>query len=182
MKTWLDVRPIVLDEIIGLDGPGDVRTDFCGSCLTLKTTPLYCCLECSYSLLLCGECTVNSHQALPLHRLEVRSFHTRATTLTSSAVLEGRIFRQSTPCPFDSPLHDLLIVDANGWHKLRVQFCGCKKTTSSPEHYCQLLRMRWYPASFNRPRTAFVRPTRPLQFNSTLAIQTYHTQGSNTQL
>ncbi|KAF9777602.1 hypothetical protein BJ322DRAFT_1114898 [Thelephora terrestris] len=27
-----------------------------------------------------------------------------------------------------------------------------------------------------------VRPTRPLQFNNTLVIQTYHTQGSNTQL
>lgn len=59
------------------------------------------------------------------------------------------------PCDFGSPLHNLVIVDVNGWHKLQVQFCGCKGSASLAEHYCQLLRMRWYPASFNRPRTAF---------------------------
>ena len=75
MESWLDLRPIVLDEIISLDGPGDMRTDLCGLCLNRKMTPLYRCLECSYGLLFCGECAVASHQALPLHRLEVRLFH-----------------------------------------------------------------------------------------------------------
>jgi hypothetical protein len=55
----------------------------------------------------------------------------------------------------DSPPHNLLIIDANGWHKLRVGFCTCGASTSWCERYRQLLRMHWYPASFNRPRTAF---------------------------
>lgn len=44
----------------------------------------------------------------------------------------------------------------NGWHKVQVMFCTCNDTnTPWDERYRQLLRMRWYPASFNRPRTAF---------------------------
>ena len=62
-------------------------------------------------------------------------------------------------CPTDSPPRTLTVVDTNGWHKLRVRFCSC-----IPEQYRQLLRMRWYPASFDRPRTAFT-------FN---LLETYH--------
>ena len=75
MRSWLSIRPIVLDEIIRLDGPGDVLTNICGSCLDRGTTALYRCLECSYGLLFCGECVVRSHQTSPLHRLEVSSVH-----------------------------------------------------------------------------------------------------------
>jgi hypothetical protein len=74
MQSWLDVRSAVLDEIISLDGPGDVPADLCSSCLGHKETPMYRCLECSYGLLFCGECAVRSHQTLPLHRLEVCLF------------------------------------------------------------------------------------------------------------
>jgi hypothetical protein len=43
----------------------------------------------------------------------------------------------------------------NGWHKVRTRFCTCDTSTLWDERYRQLLRMRWYPASFKRPRTAF---------------------------
>ena len=43
----------------------------------------------------------------------------------------------------------------NGWHKLRVMFCTCDMKARWDERYRQLIRMRWYPASFDRPRTAF---------------------------
>jgi hypothetical protein len=43
----------------------------------------------------------------------------------------------------------------NGWHKVRVHFCTCDTDIPWNERYRQLLRMRWYPASFSRPRTAF---------------------------
>lgn len=57
------------------------------------------------------------------------------------------------PCPVESPLRQLTIIDINGWHKLQVGFCKC--SAGNVPHYRQLLRMRWYPASFNRPKTAF---------------------------
>lgn len=59
------------------------------------------------------------------------------------------------PCPADFPRQQLTIVDVNGWHKVQVGFCKCGASDVSHEHYRQLLRMRWYPASFSRPKTAF---------------------------
>jgi len=73
MKTWLDVRSTVLDEMVTLDGPGNNRLDSCGSCGNSQATLLYRCLECSYSLLYCGGCILKSHTTSPLHRLEVCS-------------------------------------------------------------------------------------------------------------
>jgi len=71
MQTWLEIRSTVLDEMVTLDGPGDNKLDFCNSCGNSEATPLYRCLECSYSLLYCSECILKSHTILPLHRLEV---------------------------------------------------------------------------------------------------------------
>jgi len=59
------------------------------------------------------------------------------------------------PCPANSPHRQLTVIDVNGWHKVRVVFCKCGASGVSHEHYRQLIRMRWYPASFNRPKTAF---------------------------
>jgi len=58
-------------------------------------------------------------------------------------------------CPLESPHHQLTIIDTNGWHKVRVTFCKCGASDVSHEHYRQLLRERWYPASFCNPKTAF---------------------------
>src|ERR1700729_3215330 len=57
-------------------------------------------------------------------------------------------------CPMDSPRHQLTIIDANGWHKVCVAFCECGVGDAAQEHYRQLLRECWYPASFCRPKTA----------------------------
>jgi len=82
MQTWLDIRSTVLDEIVTLDGPGNNKLDFCNSCGGSEATPLYRCLECSYSLLYCSKCILKSHTMLPLHRLEVRSrFRSRSSYL-----------------------------------------------------------------------------------------------------
>lgn len=59
------------------------------------------------------------------------------------------------PCLIETPSRNLTIIDMNGWHKVRVGFCACDKTAPWHELYRQLIRMRWYPASFSRPRTAF---------------------------
>lgn len=73
MRTFLDVRSTILDDMITLDGPGNSKLNLCNSCKSVQAAPIYRCLECSYSLLYCRECIVKSHAALPLHRLEVRS-------------------------------------------------------------------------------------------------------------
>ena len=131
-------------------------------------------VTCSYGLLFCGERALRSHQALLLHCLEVCSFCTCVLSHSSCSRYlqcwkDGFFDRVALhtlgfvchlghggiTCPLDPPLHNILIIDTNGWHKLRVKFCGCGGAASSPEHYHQLLQMQWYPASFNCPRTAF---------------------------
>jgi len=59
------------------------------------------------------------------------------------------------PCPIETPSHNLIIIDMNGWHRVRVRFCTCNANTTWNERYRQLLRMSWYPASCDCPQTAF---------------------------
>ena len=168
MQSWIDLRSTILDEIISLDGPGEALQGGCSSCLTCEPTPLYRCLKCSYGSLFCGDCIVGSHQVLPLHRLEVcflprhllssYSRHLQCwedgffdRTSLHSLGLTCHLEHGGVPCPMDSTPHELLVIDINGWHRLRVQFCTCGKSAPWHERYHQLLRMRWYPASFNRP-------------------------------
>ena len=71
-NSFLRIQTTVLDEIVSLDGPGDHPLDICSSCSDRQSSPLYRCIECSYSSLYCGGCVIEQHKKLPLHRLEVR--------------------------------------------------------------------------------------------------------------
>ena len=174
MYYWLGIQPTVLDELIGLDGPGGHNLDLCSSCANPQpqSHTLYRCIECSYSLLHCGGCIVAQHKALPLHRLEVcetlsprlssnshcdqhwqNGFFDR-TSLHSLGLI-CNLGHNGDACPGGSSPYDLSIIDINGLHQVRVLFCSCDANTPWDERYRQLLRMRWYPASFGRPRTAF---------------------------
>lgn len=170
MRTWLDVESTVRDELVALDGPGNRRLDACGTCGSDQVTPLYRCLECSYGILRCSECVLKSHTELPLHRLEVclisyLSFYAHYTQCWKDGFFDraslnslGYVFHLGhggEVCPADSSPSQLTIIDANGWHKLYVRYCKCGASGVSHEHYRQLLRERWYPASINRPKTAF---------------------------
>lgn len=76
-------------------------------------------------------------------------------TFLHSLGLVCNLGHDSDPCPRESQHYDLTIIDVNGSHKVRVMFCTCDPETPLDQRYRQLLRMRWYPASFTRPRTAF---------------------------
>lgn len=49
----------------------------------------------------------------------------------------------------------MLVIDVNGVHYVTVQFCSCTGAAGWVESYRQLLRVGWYPASFQKPKTAF---------------------------
>lgn len=65
------------------------------------------------------------------------------------------ISHQQTPCPSSKSPKQILVIDLNGAHLVNVEFCACEGSTSWVEDYRQLLRIGWYPASFDRPQTAF---------------------------
>ena len=92
------MRSTVLDEIIGLDGPGDHLMDHCSSCSDPPSDPLYRCIECSYPSIHCIKCIVERHKTLPLHRLEVRQHRiSQIVELTISPALEEWVLRPDLP-------------------------------------------------------------------------------------
>jgi hypothetical protein len=57
-------------------------------------------------------------------------------------------------CPISTETRLISVIDLSGYHLVRVRFCGCSER-SFLEHFRQLLRVRWYPASTLRPKTVF---------------------------
>lgn len=55
-------------------------------------------------------------------------------------------------CSDPSPLQDLMVFDLSGVHRLVIRYCGCGDSVSK---YTQLLRARLFPATTERPSTAF---------------------------
>ena len=46
------------------------------------------------------------------------------------------------------------IIDLSGIHQVAINFCDCCENGIVPQHI-QLLQAGWFPATFNRPKTAF---------------------------
>ena len=47
--------------------------------------------------------------------------------------------------------NDFVVLDTTGIHEVRLDFCNCE---SAQDHFIQLLRFRWFPASVKSPKTA----------------------------
>src|SRR5215470_7471589 len=59
-------------------------------------------------------------------------------------------------CPMPGDVRrDFTVVHTNGVHSLIVRFCGCGHLEDASLYRVQLLRMYWFPASLDSPRTAF---------------------------
>jgi hypothetical protein len=49
-----------------------------------------------------------------------------------------------------------VLLDISGFHRVRITYCLCgDPEVGSVARRCQLLRARWFPATFTRPGTAF---------------------------
>lgn len=48
-----------------------------------------------------------------------------------------------------------MIFDISSVHRIVVRYCECGHSPSGTEPYIQILRTRWFPATLNRPSTAF---------------------------
>lgn len=58
-------------------------------------------------------------------------------------------------CPLPSPgPANFCVFDTSGVHYVSVDFCDCR-TNGVVHQRTQLLRARWFPATFNRPKTVF---------------------------
>jgi len=129
LNEWLKFRRIFLDEILRHDGLGD----FLGhtKCSDCQNAPgVIKCKDCSSGRMLrCPECVVASHQALPLHRVEVRTTLGQITWCcwhSLSSAMEWQVFRQRfSPKPWsllsDRPLWRSLPLSSR-WSKAICHF------------------------------------------------------------
>jgi len=74
------------------------------------------------------------------------------STLTSAGLVFQLGHYSGDACPRPTALHNLMVFDLSGAHRLVVKYCDCDRP--APKRV-QLLRSRWFPATIERPSTAF---------------------------
>ena len=77
------------------------------------------------------------------------------TTLTALGLVIQLGHEVGDTCNHPSHLHDLMVFNLSGVHHLVVRYCGCSNMGESIPKDTQILRARWFPATTDRPSTAF---------------------------
>ncbi|THV01511.1 hypothetical protein K435DRAFT_853778 [Dendrothele bispora CBS 962.96] len=133
-RAWLDYRQEYLDVLLWLEGR--------------------CEEECFGAGMFCSSCIVESHSRLPLHWIERwngQFFEASSLRSLGLRVQLGHGPRSRCINPKQAHSDDFAVIHVNGIHSVAVNFCGCP---GAEEHYVQLLRSMWYPATLKNPQTA----------------------------
>ncbi|KAI0074003.1 hypothetical protein K474DRAFT_1677445 [Panus rudis PR-1116 ss-1] len=103
------------------------------------------------------DCTIKLHKSLPLHRMQHYNGKYYEDTSLKNLGLQIQLGHNGDPCPHPARHSRKFVVgDLNGFHELDIQFCGCIGVDDTVVHmWAQLLRVGWFPASMERPTTAF---------------------------
>ncbi|TDL14310.1 hypothetical protein BD410DRAFT_734277, partial [Rickenella mellea] len=147
LMEWSRLRDIFLDELIRLDGLGTQSAPMvCASC---PKEGSYRCLDCFDSRVVCDGCMCALHMHHPLHRIE---FWTGDFWKKSSLHALGLIVplgHIGEVCEYSTKT-DLTVIDTTGIHTVSVIFCECPSVCLP--HRIQLLCVRWWPATVDRPQ------------------------------
>ena len=105
----------------------------------------------------CQMCIVNHHAWLPFHHIQ--EWTGKYFKRTSLHDLGARLHlgHSGMPCPNRSSISSgrpFVIVDRNGFHQFILEFCHCNKDVPQTEPI-QLIRARLFPATLERPESAF---------------------------
>ncbi|KAJ7794948.1 hypothetical protein B0H14DRAFT_3496550 [Mycena olivaceomarginata] len=140
-QTWVGHRDEYLDEMLRLEGRGDIDTyTTCGSCGAAN--PQYRCkLQSCYGPgMFCKSCIVKQHEVLPTHWVQEwnASFFERVGLCNLGLVVQlGHTPGSSFPSMRRGKFKFMLI-DVNGIHNIAIQFCQCD---SRVEHRQQLMQL-----------------------------------------
>ena len=144
----------------------------CGNCMTPQA--LFRCIDCFAESLFCGECLLLLHHREPFHHLQVHpsssvsriqhnsdlfqrwtGTHFVRTTLKDLGAIFHLGHNHGSSCAVPSSPISLTVFDVTGVHTLTITYCECKPNISATPPRVQLLRARWFPATWQRPTTAF---------------------------
>ncbi|KAJ8503496.1 hypothetical protein ONZ45_g10817 [Pleurotus djamor] len=156
LKEWVDnVREEYLLELVLLEGPAQSNLTQCDRCLEdIEEGGLYRCKECFFGQLLCRMCLIETHEDNPLHSIERWNGDFFARSSLHDAGLKVHLGHPpGEACPLPSVVKEFVILHINGIHTLCVQFCMCDQVSIHGTGRQQLLRRRWFPATFDQPQT-----------------------------
>ncbi|KAM6492909.1 hypothetical protein JOM56_011043 [Amanita muscaria] len=157
LKEWLAFRQTCLDEILRHDGRSDYLNSSCQSCVACGMEEgLYKCYDCfNGSLLRCQLCLVGAHCVHPLHRIEKWNglFFEKVSLRDLGLVVQ--LGHGGAKCIHPAPgPKGFSVFDVSGIHRVTINYCDCGQDGFVP-YRVQILRAGWFPATFNRPKTAF---------------------------
>ncbi|KAG1893939.1 uncharacterized protein F5891DRAFT_1131100 [Suillus fuscotomentosus] len=112
------------------------------------------CKECFGMAMYCKECVIEHHHCLPLHIVEKWNglfFEHISLKKLGLCVQLGHNPGNHCLNPQPSFSNDFVVIDVNGIHEIKLDFCECK---TAQIRYKQLLCARWYPATTTDPQTA----------------------------
>ncbi|KAF8138624.1 hypothetical protein EV363DRAFT_1394065 [Boletus edulis] len=115
---------------------------------------LFRCSDCFDTDMLCSACLLESHQRTPLHHVKQwngRYFEKPSLKDLGLRIQLGHPHGDKCYRPIAAVKDDFVVVHINGVHSVGLDFCGCE-LAEQPSR--QLLRVRWFPASSDKPRTA----------------------------
>ncbi|KAJ7838429.1 hypothetical protein B0H13DRAFT_2367453 [Mycena leptocephala] len=159
MAQWRGMKQFFLDESVRRDGLGDaIHSPECGLCkkavgpLAAETPRFFRCTECG-DFLQCEACCLERHQLTPLHFLKEWTGDFWEPRTLESLGLTYQLGHQGLSCPAPVPLkRTMVVLDTNGVHTLRFQYCACLASQQS-NNLQQILRNGWYPATVTDPST-----------------------------
>ncbi|OJT14652.1 hypothetical protein TRAPUB_8795 [Trametes pubescens] len=160
VREWLPFRDEFLDELLLFEGCEDPIEDgglACTGCgepgATLR------CIDCfTRDALYCKDCLLQRHQAqLPLHRVEEwdGDKFVRRTLRELGAIVQLGHKDGNCTTPSET-IRRVVVADITGVQAVDVRFCDCVDVTGDfTREWTQLFRRGWFPATTNRPATAF---------------------------
>ncbi|EIM83119.1 uncharacterized protein STEHIDRAFT_63972, partial [Stereum hirsutum FP-91666 SS1] len=149
LYTWLRFRQDYLDKLMRSEGRGfSCGQNTCSRCH--RADILYRCKDCSGGEMFCKGCTVEEHSLLPLHIKWTGRFFRRVRLASLGLQMQlGHPPGESCVC-FHPGNKDFIVLHTNGIHQVAIDFCSCYQKA---DHWRQLARYRWYPATPLNPQT-----------------------------
>ena len=172
LEEWLKYQDEFIDEYARLESsPLLTCLPECVSCK--RPHPTFRCTDCFAELLFCENCLLTSHGRKPFHSIQVcipisshilmciDAFQRWTGTHFIPVSLRdlGAVFHlghvHGSPCIVPSTPVPLTVFDVTGVHIVNTTYCECDVAGSAVPPRVQLLRNRWFPATWHRPGTAF---------------------------
>ena len=158
MKDFVTNRAEIALEELHEHEKGPAQDRQCRQC---KRTPdtWYRCCDCIVPPVLCKSCLIETHGHSPFHFVQewqtTRRFWLRKPLTDLDVVMN--LGHEGQGCYSNSTEPRLMrIVSEGGIHEIKMFFCHCRdKTGAMVPDATQLLRVGFWPASWDTPQTAF---------------------------